>query len=195
MEGFRNIFLTGDQHFGHANIIGFCQRPFKHVDEMDEAMIAAWNSVVGSDDTVYHIGDFCLGNALMAGSYFSRLNGNIHVVPGTHDSRWWGTGLRSASGYNVVLLDQIYVFKVIFQHVVLCHYSMRTWPFSHNGSIHFYGHSHGRIRGHGLSADVGVDAVGFAPIQLEEAIKKVNQDYRAYKEQNHVQRSLITAAA
>jgi hypothetical protein len=54
--------------------------------------------------------------------------------------------------------------------VILCHYGMRVWPASHHGSVHFYGHSHGRLPGYGRSRDVGVDMldVAFRPRTFAE---------------------------
>lgn len=40
------VYFTSDTHFNHTNIISFCQRPFKNVDEMNERIIANWNEVV-----------------------------------------------------------------------------------------------------------------------------------------------------
>ena len=51
------IYFTADTHFGHANAIWMCGRPYKSVDDMNEAMIAAWNSRVTGNDTVYIVGD------------------------------------------------------------------------------------------------------------------------------------------
>ena len=54
------IFVTADHHFGHANIIEYTNRPFASVEEMDAALIAAWNERVTDYDLVYHLGDFTL---------------------------------------------------------------------------------------------------------------------------------------
>ena len=42
------IYYTADLHLGHANVIRHCDRPFKSIDEMNEALIQNWNSRVKS---------------------------------------------------------------------------------------------------------------------------------------------------
>lgn len=51
------ICFTADTHFGHANVVKMCQRPFADVEAMNEAMTATWNDRVGGNDTVYIVGD------------------------------------------------------------------------------------------------------------------------------------------
>jgi calcineurin-like phosphoesterase family protein len=36
-------FFTADTHFGHVNMLRYCNRPFTSVEEMDAALIARWN--------------------------------------------------------------------------------------------------------------------------------------------------------
>lgn len=80
-------YFISDTHFGHESRIRLANRPFSSVDEMDEQLIENWNSRVGPEDTVYHLGDFCFRNARGAEHYRSRLNGTIHLIRGNHDSQ------------------------------------------------------------------------------------------------------------
>ena len=52
-----NVFFIADTHFGHANVIKFCARPFASVEEMDETLIENWNAKVKGCDTVFVLGD------------------------------------------------------------------------------------------------------------------------------------------
>ena len=56
-----NRYFTADTHFGHGNIIKYCNRPFKNHLEMDDELIRRWNNVVSNEDEVYHLGDFEFG--------------------------------------------------------------------------------------------------------------------------------------
>ena len=75
-EEAKHIWVTSDTHFNHANIIKYCNRPFSSVEEMNETIIANWNKVVSQGDTVYHLGDFALGDKLLVLVLLECLNGN-----------------------------------------------------------------------------------------------------------------------
>ncbi|MGE4338708.1 MAG: hypothetical protein AB7E55_22420 [Pigmentiphaga sp.] len=151
-------FFTADEHYGHAAIIDHCQRPFSSVEEMDEALIQRHNQVVGDGDTVVHCGDFAWCKTLEEAEerYISRLNGRHIFLRGSHD-RWLGKGAPT-----------IHTVKIDKQLIVACHYAMRTWPSSHYGSWHVYGHSHCALPLEGLSIDVGVDCHDFMPVSFEQ---------------------------
>ena len=80
------MFVIADCHFSHKKILEYQQnRLFDSVDEMDDALIQVWNSIVADGDKVYHLGDFCLGNKERWESILSRLNGSIVLIKGNHD--------------------------------------------------------------------------------------------------------------
>lgn len=158
-------FYIADTHFGHEAILGLCCRPFSSVREMDEFMIDAWNSVVRPTDLVYHLGDFSLGGAAHAKQIFRRLKGRKILILGNHDM---GNGGPLP---HILDLDWDQAPTLALEttdcgeRLYLSHYAHRTWPGSHRGSYHFYGHTHGRLNSIGLSRDVGVDVpdVAFTP--------------------------------
>src|SRR6218665_2406214 len=77
------VWFTADTHFGHARIIDICRRPFGSVDEMDRAMVANWNAVVGKNDQVFHLGDFAYrADQRLMRRVFSQLNGQKFLIEG-----------------------------------------------------------------------------------------------------------------
>lgn len=77
-------FFSSDHHFDHANVIKYCNRPFKTVDEMNQVLIARWNTVVQPTDEVYYLGDFSL-NINPVKFILPQLNGIKYLIPGNHD--------------------------------------------------------------------------------------------------------------
>lgn len=85
MNELDNIFFTSDTHFGHKNIIKYCDRPFKDTDHMDEAIIERWNETVPEDGLVFLLGDIALGEIAKSLPKVGRLNGFKVAVIGNHD--------------------------------------------------------------------------------------------------------------
>lgn len=156
-------FFTADTHFGHGGIISACRRPFSSIAEHDSLLIEAWNATVAPGDTVYHLGDFALGPAEAAERVFRRLNGRKCLVAGNHDRKNRRLGWAEQH-------DGIREVSVEGRHVVLCHYPMRSWARCYQGSLHLYGHTHGRLPGTTQSCDVGVDVWGYRPVSLAQII-------------------------
>lgn len=88
-----NVFFTSDTHFGHDNIIKYCNRPFKNADHMNEEIIHNWNRVVKPNDIVFHLGDFMFGDVNRFHSIFDRLNGKIYLILGNHDWKILNQGI------------------------------------------------------------------------------------------------------
>lgn len=75
-------YFISDLHLNHRNIIKYTQRCFNGVEEMNREIVKKWNSVVGSDDLVYFVGDLCFGNP---NYWLRKLNGTIIFLKGNHD--------------------------------------------------------------------------------------------------------------
>jgi len=179
-----NTWFTSDTHYFHGNIIKYCNRPFSNVEEMNEALITNYNSVVKPKDTIYHLGDFGFAHIDKIKYIASRLNGNKILLYGNHDKV-----IRNApkgtfdSSFNFIR-DYLEI-NVNGQKIILCHYPMLTWNASGRGSIMLHGHAHGKTNyGHiknGKILDVGVDVHNYFPISFDDVMKimekRVSEDY------------------
>ena len=92
------LFFTSDTHWGDHRTLNIGRRPFGSVAEMDEALVANWNAVVGPSDEVWHLGDFAVGHRDPAG-LLSRLNGTKRLVAGNNDP----PAIRALPGWAEVL--------------------------------------------------------------------------------------------
>lgn len=152
-------FFTADEHYGHSNIIEYCNRPFDNIKNMDSIIIENHNSIVSKNDCVIHAGDFSLLNNIkdVHDKYINKLNGHHIFIMGSHD--YW---LKSTKYQYIWTIKE----KAIF--IVICHYAMRTWERSHWNSWQLFGHSHGTLDGVGKQIDIGVDTNNFYPYSLNE---------------------------
>ena len=175
-------WFTADQHFGHKNISAYCKRPFilGGIQEMNEVLVRRWNEVVSSEDTVYHLGDICMGDNPERMKHIPRLNGHKILYPGNHDSCWIG---RSQSANK----RQLY-FDAGFEHIVpgegfvkLGNYEVKMHHFPYIGDSHdedrfnefrpfddgdwlLHGHIHDKWKVNGRMINIGVDVWDFYPV-------------------------------
>ena len=195
LEG-QKIFLTSDLHVGHANILRFCNRPFLDIKDMSKGLIENWNRVVEETDIVFDLGDmFWWDSRHDVRKFVDRLNGVIYKVPGNHDMDIHRL-FELCKTEKVTLLDdvnQVFVAGLYSEkpskqlEFWVSHMPMATWPhFEHAPS--FFGHIHSGplsdnavdVPGHDLLLkknmyDVGVDNNDYTPIELRDALKKINR--------------------
>ncbi len=160
------IFFVSDMHFGHKNIIEFCKRPYDSVEHMDAELVWRWNDVVGSADTVYHLGDWAFHNYERIG----ELNGKIFSVPGNHDHERAKKLLPFlANGFT----EEVHYLKVSpDRRFVLCHYPFESWRREYK--YHLHGHAHGTSGVHPNRLDVGIDATKhYAPMHIDDVMQNL----------------------
>lgn len=177
----RRYFFTGDTHFSHKNVIKYCNRPFESAAEMNETIIENWNKVVTKSDIVYHLGDVAFEKDVeKRDKLLSRLNGEKHLIWGNHDKglrSGWQKHFHSAADLRSITVPFQKDERLIYQHIVMCHYAMRVWDRAHYGTIHLFGHSHNTLPDdpNSLSCDVGVDAWNYTPVSLEQIMALMGQ--------------------
>ena len=185
-----HTFFTSDTHFNHANIIRFCNRPFKDVEQMNEVMIANWNNVIGKDDTVFHLGDFCLGGSAEWTKILDRLNGKIYLIMGNHDLKNIRQGFISRFEH-VAMQMRIEIGK---KRIYLCHYPFLCFEGSYKDDVwQLFGHVHTRRSNSGIDAgrlqylyptqyDVGVDNNNFTPVSFGQVKRIIDKQVEQSKE-------------
>lgn len=182
-----NRFFTSDTHFGHTNIIKYCNRPFADAGEMDREMIRIWNETVKPEDTIYHLGDVSFSSPERTKHILANLNGRKVLIMGNHDRSEFK---MKEWGFDVVHLATTLVLGNTTDGLVpvnLSHYPYRGTPddnhktkFDHknlvdDGAMLLCGHVHddwktkpGRFKNHMIN--VGVDQWNFKPVSEEEIL-------------------------
>jgi calcineurin-like phosphoesterase family protein len=154
----KNTFLFSDPHFDHKNIIKYCHRPFKNVEEMNNTILKNYNKRVKENSLVYFLGDMAYGrNSRPASFWFKQLKGHIIFFRGNHDKR----GYRE----TVIHVDKLYL--------KLSHFPRNRGDWV-GWMIH--GHIHDKypfIDYQNKMINVSVDATGFKPVKLSDIIKKI----------------------
>lgn len=156
------FWFTSDEHYGHTKVIEYNERPFASVEDMDNKLIANFNSVVTPQDVTIHAGDFCWLNKKqdVYRNYVKKLHGTHILLVGSHDH--WQPNIAK----------YIWRKRIEGQLVVVCHYAMRTWECSHYGSWQLFGHSHGRLIIPSKQYDIGVDNNNYYPVSFDQ-IKQI----------------------
>lgn len=176
-------YYIADTHFGHANIIKHSNRPFSSVEEMDDALVENWNSVVSSKDEVYFLGDFCFKSASHKPLYYlERLNGIKYLIVGNHDKELLKD---SEAKKHFRFIRDVAVINDLDTRIVLCHYPMVEWNGYFRGVLHFYGHIHNNkenlsykiMKDIPNAYNVGADILGLTPRTLSDVIK-LNKQFR-----------------
>ena len=170
-----NIFLVSDTHFGHTGVCQFLRadgvtklRPWDTPEEMDEAMIKAWNETVRPTDKVYHLGDVVINRKALPTLH--RLNGDKVLIKGNHDIfrlEEYTPFFRDIRAYHIMN-------NVVFSHIPIHPDSKQRF----GGNIH--GHLHSNKMDDPWYLCVCVEQTDFKPISLEDAFKRLKDQNNVY---------------
>ena len=155
-------FFIADTHFGHFNIIGYCNRPFKDTETMDDEMIKNWNNVVSKQDKVFFLGDFSFQSEEKIKEISNKLHGYKVLILGNHDRKnmkfWYDAGFSEVYKYPIIVDDYLF----------LSHQPQEFIP-QNTPYFYLYGHVHDTEMYKTItktSACVCVERWNYTPVEL-----------------------------
>lgn len=154
-----NTFFTSDHHFWHRKILEYCpNRPYVDIEEMNEDYKYKWNSKIGVNDIVYHLGDFAFNIPWRIRDFLSQLNGKKILIKGNHDK------YSKKSAIEVIGWTEVYG-QFQFQEFMLSHRPNYSYKAKH---LCGHVHQHWKFNDQGNILNVGVDIWNGYPLELEE---------------------------
>lgn len=175
-------FFTADWHFGMAALLdkkrlGKLARPFRSVEEMDEAIVGMANSQAKPGDVVVHLGDL---GCVVPGKEkpmdkLKQIHAVVVNVHGNHDST---NRIKSFCSSFRTVLGKTYT------DVSASHYPTNDRRAAGQflpGDVHLCGHVHGKwvhlldLASQCFNVNVGVDAWGFKMLSEDELVRYIKK--------------------
>lgn len=184
------IWFTSDLHFYHKQVIGYCNRPYSNVEEMNRDLIERWNSKIKKREIVWVLGDFSFAGIQTTKDVVSQLKGDIRIVRGNHDR--YAKQLIEMGFSNVYENHSIWLegYKVNLSHfphrptkeqMEAATHDMRYLHkrIYNDGLPLLHGHTHSPEKvniDNGLQIHVGIDAWDMSPVSHKEIIKLIEEN-------------------
>ena len=187
-KGLKNskTYFISDTHFNHKNIIKYCNRPFKDIEEMNRVLIENWNNTVTDFDTVFHLGDVALTSESDMKELIQKLKGKKFLIRGNHDKK--SKEFFRKVGFGFIPENPLKLNK---EKLILSHKPLKDTEIP-KGYVNVHGHIHNNslhkinpetnemeypedLYSEKLHINVSVDVIGFKPISLKELLKKVEE--------------------
>ena len=164
-----NTWIISDTHFGHDNIVEYCDRPKNH----DFLIYDNWKRIVGSKDPIFHLGDLTVWYGMKQEPWellALHLPGKKKLLKGNHDPR--SDEEYAALGYTVVepMVVRVGVHRILFTHEP-CLTPSENWDINIHGHVHNNGH-----RNEGLDElppwckNVSIEVMNYVPVKLGDIL-------------------------
>lgn len=199
-------FVSSDWHLGHRKDFIWAKRGYSSVEEHDQSVIAKVNELVGVNDNLFYLGDFCLNtNEKQLESYLNQITcQNIHLIWGNHPNPIYKMYRQAVAEQfhrddievypfrfkNLNILGYHYECVIQGKYVVFNHFPISIWENMKDGAYMLCGHSHysypdTRIDSqNGLTLDCGWDG-HTRPLLFEEVISMMKRK-NIRQEDHHV---------
>lgn len=187
-----------DTHFRHANILRYCERPFRDVEEMNEALFTAFQEAEAAGASLFHLGDFAFGPDVVLETLGGLEHPGRHtLIAGNHDkvtskrpevqraySAFFGRtiGTEKTWKQNTLLVEDDLGGRRV--RLLLSHAPQQDLQGAH---FNLYGHCHNThvlhperleeeypwlAKRHEKHFNVSVELIGYRPITLAELLER-----------------------
>ena len=157
-----NIYLIGDTHFYHKNIVKYCDRP----ENFNELI---WENLckLKKGDILIHLGDICFGKDNEVHDRLSKYPFHKILIKGNHDKKTNTWYLNH--GWDSVYKE--FIIELRGQFVVFTHAPVKL---ESPITLNIHGHLHQRFElvepGHRLFS---LEANNYKPVNLTEFLKTI----------------------
>lgn len=169
--GDRNIYIWTDIHFGHTNIIKYCNRPYPNAKLMNECLIGNYFNIIKPNDIVIWGGDIGFMQEREINNILNRLPGYKIQIIGNHDMHRDGTlyELNFDERHLCMVVDV--VDAEIEYQLLITHYPMDNVP---PGTVNIHGHVHQHLMGaHNINCCV--EHTNYAPMHFNKVLARAKQ--------------------
>lgn len=174
------IYFSSDFHFGHHNILRYCNRPFKNTEEMGQVIVDNWNKLVQPTDIGIILGDVAFGRQSL--ELVKKLNGSKWLIRGNHDRGFSDTAFK-AVGFEVII-EKPYTFDLSSSLGFSFHCMHAPLPGNYQAdSINLCGHIHNAWTARYGCLNVGVDQWDFSPLSIIQVAVEYEKAYPGFVSQ------------
>ena len=162
LDGDDQTWVWADLHLGHENVIGYANRPFVSVDEMDRALWANWQAIVGRKATLICVGDVALSTGVCQETWQRIRAGPGRrkiLVIGNHD-------LTNSGRLRTLGFDEAWALLVSDEDPPLI-WTHAPLPHVPNGHVNVHGHLHNESLGGSKHINVSVEQIEYRPLPLK----------------------------
>ena len=192
----RNIWVSSDLHYNHANIIKFIDyngnrvRDFDTVEEMNEKLLESHNSVVKPGDLWYNLGDVFMGDRDKFLKDWPKFNGAKRLLVGNHDD----IKFLSSGGLfqKIMMWRQFSDMNIVMTHVPIHESGMWRGRDTKAPSLNVHGHIHRMHSPTQMHFNVSVEALNdYTPIHIEDLAVIAKERREEWMNRNQIKSDVL----
>ena len=166
------VFITSDLHLGHANLREFRNevhnKSFSETSDVDQWLLAQWNSVVRHKDIVWVLGDVAWSKSDL--EWLALMNGHKKLVLGNHDAEGRGMSIDDYLPYFESVHGCIKKYGLVMTHVPI---HPQELAFRWTTNVHGHIHHMDRCLPKPNYINVNVDVRGGFPVKLDDIREEI----------------------